>query len=151
MCVCDQNSKFFFNNLKKKFYYYFFLFFKIPNRQTMNYLSSSANKFLKKSKLAPHIYLIDQFYKIFLFFWRKDLKNMSLTQFMSSSASSSTDYKYETLLVTNPSEYVFHVEFNRPEKRNAMNFSFFRWTTKGDWWKSISFFDSRAFNRRLSI
>ena len=35
-------------------------------------------------------------------------------------------YKFETLSVTNPHEFVYHVEFNRPEKRNAMNFTFFR-------------------------
>jgi len=34
-------------------------------------------------------------------------------------------YKFETLKISNPHEFVFHVEFNRPEKRNAMNFAFF--------------------------
>ncbi|CAI9730031.1 delta3,5-Delta2,4-dienoyl-CoA isomerase, mitochondrial [Octopus vulgaris] len=32
-----------------------------------------------------------------------------------------TDYQYENLKVTKPSDWVFHVEFNRPDKRNAIN------------------------------
>ena len=35
-------------------------------------------------------------------------------------------YKFETLNVTEPSEFVYHVEINRPEKRNAMNMTFWR-------------------------
>lgn len=31
------------------------------------------------------------------------------------------DSKYETLEVTNPHEYVYHVQLNRPSKRNALN------------------------------
>lgn len=33
-------------------------------------------------------------------------------------------YKFETLNVTEPSEFVYHVEINRPEKRNAMDKTF---------------------------
>lgn len=43
----------------------------------------------------------------------------------SSSAISLDNYKFKTILVTNPYEYVFHVQFNRPEKRNSMNFQYF--------------------------
>jgi enoyl-CoA hydratase/carnithine racemase len=35
--------------------------------------------------------------------------------------------QYETITVTNPHEYVYHVQFNRPNKRNAMNPTFFRY------------------------
>jgi len=35
-------------------------------------------------------------------------------------------YKFETLNVTEPSEFVYHVEINRPEKRNAMDKTFWR-------------------------
>ena len=38
---------------------------------------------------------------------------------MSSSLAEYAQYK--TLNVTQPSEYVVHVEMNRPEKLNAMN------------------------------
>ncbi|CAF0804643.1 unnamed protein product [Brachionus calyciflorus] len=41
------------------------------------------------------------------------------------STSIDTNYNFKTLKVTAPSEYVFHVEFNRPERRNAMNPTFF--------------------------
>jgi hypothetical protein len=39
--------------------------------------------------------------------------------------STSKVLSFKTLEVTSPSEYVFHVKFNRPEKRNAMNPTFF--------------------------
>ena len=32
---------------------------------------------------------------------------------------------FSTLKVTNPHQHVFHVELNRPAKRNAMNSAFF--------------------------
>jgi len=35
-------------------------------------------------------------------------------------------YNFEMLNVTEPSEFVYHVEMNRPEKRNAMNKTFWR-------------------------
>ena len=34
--------------------------------------------------------------------------------------------EFETLAVSQPAEYVYHVELNRPEKRNAMNDKFWR-------------------------
>jgi len=37
----------------------------------------------------------------------------------------SSEYTYETLSVTKPSDNVLHVELNRPNKRNAMNQQFF--------------------------
>lgn len=33
----------------------------------------------------------------------------------------SVQTNYETLAVTNPKEFVYQVELNRPEKMNAMN------------------------------
>lgn len=45
---------------------------------------------------------------------------------LSTSTAVKATYEYKTLKVTNPHEYVFHVEMNRPEKRNAMNPTFFR-------------------------
>ncbi|CAH1792162.1 unnamed protein product [Owenia fusiformis] len=42
------------------------------------------------------------------------------------SMSSDADYKFETLKVTKPKEWVLQVELNRPEKRNAMNRAFWR-------------------------
>jgi len=41
---------------------------------------------------------------------------------MTSSA-----YRFETLNVTEPLEFVYHVEINRPEKRNAMDKTFWRY------------------------
>uniref|UniRef100_A0A0B7BF52 Delta(3,5)-Delta(2,4)-dienoyl-CoA isomerase, mitochondrial n=2 Tax=Arion vulgaris TaxID=1028688 RepID=A0A0B7BF52_9EUPU len=38
--------------------------------------------------------------------------------------SASTDYTFQTLSVTTPAEFVKNVELNRPEKRNAMNVTF---------------------------
>ncbi|KAL3204903.1 hypothetical protein MRX96_041044 [Rhipicephalus microplus] len=38
--------------------------------------------------------------------------------------SDSGNYSYETLLVSKPSEHVFQVEMNRPDKLNAMNAAF---------------------------
>jgi len=46
---------------------------------------------------------------------------LTLKRTMTSSA-----YKFETLNVTEPSEFVYHVEINRPDKRNAMNKTFWR-------------------------
>lgn len=45
---------------------------------------------------------------------------------MSTHNENNSSYQFETLSVSNPHEYVYHVQFNRPEKRNAMNFTFFR-------------------------
>lgn len=38
-----------------------------------------------------------------------------------------SQYKYETLRVSSPKEFVYHVEINRPEKRNAMNLPFWKY------------------------
>ncbi|CAJ0929854.1 unnamed protein product [Ranitomeya imitator] len=46
-------------------------------------------------------------------------------QNMSSDATMSS-YSYETLKVTTPADHIYHVEINRPEKRNAMNKAFWR-------------------------
>merc|ERR1712137_368033 len=40
--------------------------------------------------------------------------------------SSLANYKFETLQVTSPSEFVYHVQLNRPKKLNAMNSAFWR-------------------------
>eukprot|EP00742_Colponemidia_sp_Colp-10_P002313 GILJ01002469.1.p1 GENE.GILJ01002469.1~~GILJ01002469.1.p1 ORF type:complete len:276 (+),score=38.91 GILJ01002469.1:58-885(+) len=45
-------------------------------------------------------------------------------------------YSYETLSVSNPHEFVFHVEFNRPKKLNAMNQKL--WTEVGDVFAKLS-------------
>lgn len=56
------------------------------------------------------------------------LRTNSMIRQLSSEATSNTKqtYDFKTLKVTNPDEFVFHVEFNRPEKRNAMSPTFFR-------------------------
>ncbi|XP_071490561.1 delta(3,5)-Delta(2,4)-dienoyl-CoA isomerase, mitochondrial-like [Diadema antillarum] len=48
----------------------------------------------------------------------------SLVRNMSAAAMSK--YNFETLVVTAPEEFVYKVEMNRPEKRNAMNKAFWR-------------------------
>ncbi|KAI0241883.1 Delta(3,5)-Delta(2,4)-dienoyl-CoA isomerase, mitochondrial [Lamellibrachia satsuma] len=55
------------------------------------------------------------------------------TRAMSTEAASKTsdtpnmeNYNFETLKVTQPKDFVLHVELNRPEKRNAMNTAFWR-------------------------
>lgn len=47
---------------------------------------------------------------------------------LSSTAPQNNDsqYRFQTLAVSTPHEFVKHVELNRPEKRNAMNATFFR-------------------------
>jgi delta(3,5)-delta(2,4)-dienoyl-CoA isomerase len=45
---------------------------------------------------------------------------------LARMAMSSQAYNFETLRISSPSEFVFHVEINRPEKRNAMNKAFWR-------------------------
>lgn len=57
------------------------------------------------------------------------VRQQNLGQYGSTATramSSSTDYNFETLKVTQPSEFVLQVELNRPEKRNAMNMAFWR-------------------------
>jgi delta(3,5)-delta(2,4)-dienoyl-CoA isomerase len=43
---------------------------------------------------------------------------------MFSNEAPRDKYKFETLKVTSPNEFVYHVEINRPDKRNAMNQTF---------------------------
>lgn len=40
--------------------------------------------------------------------------------------SSLPQHQYETLLVTSPTEFVYHVQLNRPKKLNAMNSAFWK-------------------------
>lgn len=51
-------------------------------------------------------------------------------QFLMSEARKMSDtveqYKFETLNVTRPKEFVVQVEMNRPKKLNAMNRAFWR-------------------------
>ncbi|XP_069602659.1 delta(3,5)-Delta(2,4)-dienoyl-CoA isomerase, mitochondrial-like isoform X3 [Ranitomeya imitator] len=57
---------------------------------------------------------------------RRDIYRAILRlQNMSSDATMSS-YSYETLKVTTPADHIYHVEINRPEKRNAMNKAFWR-------------------------
>lgn len=45
---------------------------------------------------------------------------------MASSAALSSKYKFETLSVSTPKDYVYHVQLNRPQQFNAMNSAFWR-------------------------
>ena len=44
-----------------------------------------------------------------------------------SEAAALADYPFETLKVSQPHEYVLHVQMNRPQKRNAMSRKFWKW------------------------
>ncbi|XP_041468869.1 delta(3,5)-Delta(2,4)-dienoyl-CoA isomerase, mitochondrial-like [Lytechinus variegatus] len=44
----------------------------------------------------------------------------------SMSSEGLSKYNFESLAVTNPQEFIYKVEVNRPEKRNAMNRAFWR-------------------------
>lgn len=57
---------------------------------------------------------------------RRDLRKVVLGLRNMSSEAGLSSYSYETLSVTTPSDHIFHVELNRPEKRNAMNKAFWR-------------------------
>ncbi|XP_069842718.1 delta(3,5)-Delta(2,4)-dienoyl-CoA isomerase, mitochondrial isoform X1 [Dendropsophus ebraccatus] len=57
---------------------------------------------------------------------RRDLHKVVLGVRNMSSETGLSSYSYETLKVTTPVDHVFHVEINRPEKRNAMNKAFWR-------------------------
>ncbi|XP_044161153.1 delta(3,5)-Delta(2,4)-dienoyl-CoA isomerase, mitochondrial isoform X4 [Bufo gargarizans] len=57
---------------------------------------------------------------------RRDLHKMVLGLRNMSSEAGLSSYSYETLKVTTPVDHVFHVELNRPEKRNAMNKALWR-------------------------
>ncbi len=43
-------------------------------------------------------------------------------------STDSQNLEFSTLKVTNPHEYVYHVQINRPEKRNAMSPTFFEYS-----------------------
>ncbi|XP_059173333.1 delta(3,5)-Delta(2,4)-dienoyl-CoA isomerase, mitochondrial-like isoform X2 [Physella acuta] len=61
--------------------------------------------------------------------WHLNLssKNMLKKGLLSARAMSGmVDYKFETLKVTSPGEFIKQVELNRPEKRNAMNTAFWK-------------------------
>ncbi|XP_040179256.1 delta(3,5)-Delta(2,4)-dienoyl-CoA isomerase, mitochondrial isoform X1 [Rana temporaria] len=59
-------------------------------------------------------------------FLRRDLHKAVLGLRNMSSEAGPASYDYETLKVTTPKDNIFHVEINRPEKRNAMNKAFWR-------------------------
>ena len=50
----------------------------------------------------------------------------SALNLLNSRMNSSEPYTFETLAVSKPQENVVQVELNRPEKRNAMNKTFWR-------------------------
>ena len=50
----------------------------------------------------------------------------SALNLLNSRMNSSEPYTFETLAVSKPQEHVVQVELNRPEKRNAMNKTFWR-------------------------
>lgn len=54
------------------------------------------------------------------------MSNFVFSGFTLKRTMAMSAYKFETLIVTEPSEFVYHVEINRPEKRNAMNMTFWR-------------------------
>jgi len=57
------------------------------------------------------------------------VRQQNLGQYGSTATramSSSADYNFETLKVTQPTDFVYQVELNRPKKRNAMNMAFWR-------------------------
>ncbi len=58
--------------------------------------------------------------KYVIIYLKKDILTNQSVRRLSESL------KFATLKVTNPHEYVYHVQFNRPEKRNAMNPNFFK-------------------------
>ncbi|XP_072039904.1 delta(3,5)-Delta(2,4)-dienoyl-CoA isomerase, mitochondrial-like [Amphiura filiformis] len=49
---------------------------------------------------------------------------------MATEETILSDYKFETLRVTSPQQFVYHVELNRPNKMNAMSKRFFRELTE---------------------
>lgn len=44
----------------------------------------------------------------------------------TGAMSTLSQYNFETLKVSSPKEFVYHVEINRPDKRNAMNIPFWK-------------------------
>ncbi|KAG8448866.1 hypothetical protein GDO86_015803 [Hymenochirus boettgeri] len=57
---------------------------------------------------------------------RKDLLRAVPGLRTMASEAETSKYQYETLKVTTEPNHIFHVELNRPNKRNAMNKSFWR-------------------------
>nr|DBA20675.1 TPA: hypothetical protein GDO54_017434 [Pyxicephalus adspersus] len=57
---------------------------------------------------------------------QRDLQKAFLGLRNMSSEAGLASYNYATLKVTAPGDHIFHVELNRPEKRNAMNKDFWR-------------------------
>lgn len=57
-----------------------------------------------------------------------NLTNIGLASTLARSMSSGglSKYNFESLAVTSPQEFIYKVEVNRPEKRNAMNQTFWR-------------------------
>ncbi|XP_076039545.1 delta(3,5)-Delta(2,4)-dienoyl-CoA isomerase, mitochondrial [Oratosquilla oratoria] len=55
---------------------------------------------------------------------------------MAMDAPQVQGYNYETLLISNPREHVFHVQLNRPESLNAMNSTL--WTEIGECFNRIN-------------
>lgn len=56
--------------------------------------------------------------------WTRSVPPSSLS--VSAMSTSGGLPAYETLVLSSPEEHVVQVEFNRPEKRNAMNKTFFK-------------------------
>ncbi|XP_057377540.1 delta(3,5)-Delta(2,4)-dienoyl-CoA isomerase, mitochondrial-like isoform X4 [Daphnia carinata] len=54
------------------------------------------------------------------------VRTLHTTAVIMATSSFSNKYKFETLLVSTPREYVYHVELNRPQQFNAMNSAFWR-------------------------
>lgn len=65
------------------------------------------------------------FHSICAGFQRRQL-TVGIKLLTSAMSTSSVPPVFETLAVSQPAEYVYHVELNRPEKRNAMNDKFWR-------------------------
>ncbi|KAK4037397.1 delta(3,5)-Delta(2,4)-dienoyl-CoA isomerase, mitochondrial-like [Daphnia magna] len=54
------------------------------------------------------------------------VRKLTTTTANMATSSFSNKYKFETLLVSTPREYVYHVELNRPQQFNTMNSAFWR-------------------------
>ena len=57
----------------------------------------------------------------------KMLSNTGSKTLRNLSTEAQPELNFTTLKVTNPHQNVFHVELNRPAKRNAMNVAFFEY------------------------
>ena len=56
---------------------------------------------------------------------KTSVRNLSTSTAMATTTAL-PKYKFETLMVTAPKEFVYHVELNRPQQFNAMNSAFWR-------------------------